>query len=121
MNSNLESKMKEAAHTIVTRVACLRRGLKTLVICGKHNAAFAQLLMDECYEKRALPHLWTWDEQPLPNNQKAAAKDVEVEVPKCALSLLISSDVVIWLTQFEDPVKAKEDLRAAVCSFWDRV
>jgi hypothetical protein len=121
MKSNLESKMKEAAHAVVTRVACTRKGLKTLVICGKHNVTFAELLIEECYEERALPHLWMWDEHLLPISGKDAAQNVEVNVPKRTLSLLTSSDLVIWLTQFENPVKAKEDLGAAVCSFWDRV
>jgi leucyl aminopeptidase (aminopeptidase T) len=42
-------------------------------------------------------------------------------VPEHTLSLLTGSDLVIWLTQFENPVKAEEDLGAGVCSFWDRV
>ena len=121
MMLDMEAKMKATAHAIVAQVACLRRGLNTLIICGKHNVAFAEFLMKECYDEHAFPHLWMWDENLLSVVSKRAAQGLNAEIPKHTLSLLTSSDLVIWLTQFENPVKAGKDLGAAVCSFWDRV
>jgi leucyl aminopeptidase (aminopeptidase T) len=121
MKLNQEDKMKQAAHAVVTQVACLRRGLKTLIICGKHNLGFAEFLVKQCYDEDAFPHLWMWDENLLSATSKMAARKFEAKVPKHTLSLLTGSDLVIWLTQYENPVKAEKDLGPAVCSFWDRV
>jgi len=41
--------------------------------------------------------------------------------PSMCVSLLESSDVVIWLTQFENPKSAPSELGATVCSYWDQV
>jgi leucyl aminopeptidase (aminopeptidase T) len=113
--------MKEAAHSIVTRCACLKKGLNTLVICGEHNRAFAEHLMRECYAKHAYPHLWVFNENLLPKKTKSVARGTEAILPKHTRSLLENSDLVFWLSQFENPKTAWTVLGEAVCSYWDRV
>lgn len=117
----LESLMKEAAHSIVTRVACVKKVPNVLVICGKHNSAFAEYLMRECYAERVFPHLWVWDENLLPGKGKIVAEAGIASLPEHTHSLLKSSGLIIWLTQFENPKNAEADLGLAVCSFWDKV
>jgi leucyl aminopeptidase (aminopeptidase T) len=113
--------MKQAAHSIVTRGACLKKGSNVLIICGKHNSGFAEDLMLECYEGHACPYLWVFDENLLLKSAKIAAEDFGPELPKHVRSLLENSDLVIWLTQFENPKSAPADLGTGVCSYWDRV
>ena len=113
--------MKEAAHSIATRVACLKETPNVLVICGNHNIAFASSLIKECYAERANPHLWAWNENSLKNEKGIVAEGVVDKLAEHTLSLLKNSDLVIWLTQFENPLNAKRDLGIAVCSFWDEV
>jgi leucyl aminopeptidase (aminopeptidase T) len=117
----LEKLMKEAAHSIVTRCACLKKGMNTLIICGKHNSAFAEHLMQECYTKHAYPHLWVFNEKLLPKKTKSAARDTEAILPKHTRSLLENSDMVFWLSQFENPKTAWTVLGEAACSYWDQV
>jgi hypothetical protein len=120
---NLEDLMKDAAHSIVTRSACLRASAVSdiLIICGKHNGAFAENLIAECYEEQVSPHLWVWDENLLPRKRKIAAEGVMLKLPRHTRSLLENSDLVVWLTQFENPKSARDELGTAVCSFWDEV
>ena len=61
---NLEGLMRKAARSIVTRSACLKVGAMSsvLIICGRHNSAFAEYLVAECYSEHVSPHLWMWDE-----------------------------------------------------------
>jgi leucyl aminopeptidase (aminopeptidase T) len=113
--------MKEAAHSTVTRCACLKKGMSTLIICGEHNRVFAEYLMRECYAKHAHPHLWVFDENLLPKKTKKVAESVEVVLPKHTRSLLENSDLVFWLSQFENPKTAWTVLGEAVCSYWDKV
>jgi len=117
----LENLMKEAAHSIVTRCACLKKGSSILIICGKHNSAFAEHLMRECYAEHAYPHLWVFDENSLPRKAKIVAENIEAMLPKHTRSLLENSDLVFWLSQFENPKSAPTDLGIAVCSYWDQV
>ena len=86
--------MKEAAHSIVTRCACLKKGSNALIICGKHNSAFAEHLMRECYAEHAYPHLWVFDENSLPKKAKIVAENIEAMLPKHTRSLLENSDLV---------------------------
>jgi len=112
--------MKEAASSMVTRCACLKKGFNVVIICGRHNRAFAEDLMLECYAEHAFPHLWMFDEILIKNAQKIA-KDAGTELPRHVRSLLANSDLVIWLTQFENPRDALTELGTAVCSYWDQV
>ncbi len=115
--------MRKAARSVVTRSACLRLGTikNVLIICGKHNSAFAEYLVTECYSKQVLPHLWMWNENLLPRDRGTVAINEPVKIPENTRSLLESSDLVIWLTQFENPRNAKDELGTAVISFWDQV
>ncbi len=113
--------MKKAAHSIATRAALLKRGSNVLIICGKHNSTFAEGLMLECYAKHACPHLWVFDEHLLPKRAKMVAEGADDMLPKHTRSLLDNSDLIIWLTQFEDPKNALTDLGTAACSYWDQV
>jgi leucyl aminopeptidase (aminopeptidase T) len=118
---SLEDSMKEVAHLIVTRGACLKKESNVLIICGKHNSAFAEDLMLECYARHAYPYLWMFNENLLLKNAKIVAEDIKAELPKHTRSLLENSDLVIWLTQFENPKSAPTVLGKAVCSYWDQV
>ena len=120
---NLEDLMKKAARSIATRSACLRVSAisSVLIICGRHNGAFAEYLVAECHSEHVSPHLWMWDENPLPRKGRIFPETVTVKFPKHTRSLLQDSDLVIWLTQFENPKNAKDELGTAVCSFWDEV
>lgn len=120
---NREYLMRKAARSVVTRSACLMLGRikNVLIISGKHNSAFAEYLVTECYSKQVLPHLWMWNENPLPRDRGTVAINEPVKIPENTRSLLESSDLVIWLTQFENPKNARDELGPAVCSFWDEV
>ena len=117
----LEKLMKEAARSTVNRCACLRKGMSTLIICGKHNLAFAEYLMRECYAKHAYPHLWVFDEHLLLKKTKTTDEKTKAILPKHTRSLLENSDLVFWLSQFENPKTAWTVLGEAVCSYWDHV
>jgi leucyl aminopeptidase (aminopeptidase T) len=77
--------------------------------------------MRECYAKHAYPHLWVFDENLLPKKDKIVAKNIEAVLAKHTRSLLENSDLVIWLSQFENPKTAWTILGEAVCSYWDHV
>jgi hypothetical protein len=113
--------MKKAAHSIVACTVCVKKVSNVLIICGKHNYAFAGYLMTECYAEHVSPHLWVWDENLLPGKGRIVAGAVLAKLPEHTRSLLKNSDMVVWLTQFENPRDAKADLGTAVCSFWDKV
>jgi len=113
--------MKEAAHSVVARCAFLKKESNVLIICGKHNSTFAEYLMRECYARHAYPHLWVFDENLLPKKTKRVAENIEATLPKHTRSLLENSDLVIWLSQFENPKTALTVLGEAVCLYWDQV
>lgn len=94
--------MRGAAHSIVVCNARLKRGSNVLIICGRHNKGFAEELMLECYARHAFPHLWMFDGD-LAKKARATIGNVEAKLPRHTRSLLEQSDVIIWLTQFENP------------------
>jgi leucyl aminopeptidase (aminopeptidase T) len=61
-----------------------------------------------------------FDEE-LAKKTRATIEGVEARLPKHTRSLLEQSDVVIWLTQFENPKATLAELGEDVCLFWDRV
>jgi leucyl aminopeptidase (aminopeptidase T) len=61
-----------------------------------------------------------FDEEFLKKTQKVA-KDAETKLSRHVCSLLENSDLIIWLTQFENPKSAPAELGTAVCSYWDQV
>jgi len=118
--SILRDLLKEAACSIAVHCACLKKGFNVVIICGRHNSAFAEDLVLECHREHAYPYLWVFDENLLKRAQ-VVAEDAETRLPRHTRSLLENSDLVIWLTQFENPKSAQAELGTAVCSYWDQV
>jgi leucyl aminopeptidase (aminopeptidase T) len=116
----LNGLLKEAASSIVTHCAELKAGMNVLIIYGRHNGAFAEDLALECYRAHAFPYLWFFDES-LVKRAQAVSEDAGSEVPKHVRALLKDSDLVIWLTQFENPKSAWVELGPSACSYWDQV
>jgi leucyl aminopeptidase (aminopeptidase T) len=116
-----ENLMRETARVIVTRVACLRQKSKVLIVCGLHNQVFAEHIMLDSYVVGAFPYLWVFDEHFLLKWSNIISENVVAVLPEHTRSLLEKSDVVIWLSQFEDFEKFPANLGRAISSFWDAV
>jgi leucyl aminopeptidase (aminopeptidase T) len=117
----MEKLMRKAARAIVTTVACLKEKLNVLVICGLHNKALAEQLTLESYAVRAYPYLWVFDEKFFLKHVKIISKNTISILPRHLRSLLENSNVIIWLSQFDDLEKFPADVRKAMISFWDDV
>jgi leucyl aminopeptidase (aminopeptidase T) len=115
----MEKLMRETANTIVASVACLKRNSNVLVVCGLHNKVFAEQLMLESYAVGAHPYLWVFDEKFFLKYSKKFPEDAVAILPKHIRSLLENSDVIIWLSQFDNLEKLPADVRKAIFSFWD--
>lgn len=118
---SMERMMRQAAGAIVNKAAFLRKGCKVLVICGLHNKWFAENLVLESYAANAYPYLWVFDENLLLKSLTSVPEDALANLPEHVGSLLEGSDVIIWLSQFENLERFPANFRKAVCSFWDRV
>jgi leucyl aminopeptidase (aminopeptidase T) len=118
---DMENSMMETANVIVTSVACSRKKSNMLIVCGLHNKVFAEHIMLESYRVGAHPYLWVFDENFFLKHSNMISEDVIVVLPEHTRSLLEKSDVVIWLSQFEDFEKFPANIRRAVSSFWDAV
>jgi len=116
-----EIALKESAHVIVTSVACLRKRPNVLVICGLHNKVLAEYIMLESQRIGAHPNLWAFDQDFFLKISKTASENLTTMVLKHSCSLVEKSNVIIWLSQFEDVEKLPADIRKAVYSFWDAV
>jgi leucyl aminopeptidase (aminopeptidase T) len=117
----MENSMIETANVIVTSVACLRKKSNVLVVCGLHNKTFAEHIMLESYMVGAHPYLWVFDESFFLKHSNIISEDVIAVLPEHTRSLLEKSDVVIWLSQFEDFEKFPANIRTAISSFWDAI
>jgi leucyl aminopeptidase (aminopeptidase T) len=115
----MKREMKEAAHAIITRVACLRRNSNLLIVCGFHNKAFAERLMLESYVVGAHPYLWVFDEKFFLKYSKKFPENAVATLLVHLRSLLENSNVIIWLSQFDDLEKFPANIRKAIVSFWD--
>jgi len=113
--------MREAARAIVTSVACLKEKFNVLVISGFHNKTLAEHITLESYAVRAYPYLWVFDERFFLKHVKILSEDTIAILPEHLRSLLENSDVIIWLSQFDDLEKFPPDVRKAMISFWDDV
>lgn len=113
--------MSKATHAIVTSVACLRRNSNLLVVCGLHNKVFAEQLMLESYAVGAHPYLWVFDEKFFLNHSKKFSENAVTVIPRHVRSLLENSDLIMWLSQFDDLEKFPVSLGRAIVSFWDAV
>ena len=116
-----ERALKESVHVIVTRVACLRKRPNVLVICGLHNKILAEYIILEAQRIGAHPFLWEFNEDFFLESLKDASEKPLAAVLSQARSLVEKSDVVIWLSQFEDVERFPAYIRKTVYSFWDAV
>jgi len=116
-----EIALKESAHVIVTRVACLRRRPNVLIICGPHNKVLAEYVMLESQRIGAHPQLCTFDEEFYLTSLKDDSATLTNAVLKHTCSLVEKSHVIVWLSQFEDIDRLPVDIRKVVYSFWDSV
>lgn len=115
-----EVALKESAHAIVTNVACLRKRPNVLIICGPHNKVLAEYIMLESLRVGAHPNLWTFDENFFLKSS-GAAENLTAVVLQHVRSLVEKSNVIIWLSQFEDVSRFPSEIRKAAYSFWDAV
>jgi leucyl aminopeptidase (aminopeptidase T) len=109
--------MQEAASILITDAACLKEKSNVLVICGLHNKMVAEHIVSECQAKGANPHLWVFDERTF----RKPANNVAAILPIDTCVLLKRSDLIIWLSQFEDLERFTRNLRKAMISYWDTV
>ena len=117
----MQKLMEEAACAIVTNVACLKEKFNVLVICGLHNKMLAEYITLESYVVEAYPYVWVFDEKFFLKYAKTFSEDTIAILSKHATSLLENSDVIIWLSQFDDLEKLPTNVRKAIVSFWDAV
>jgi len=90
-----------------------------LIVCGLHNKAFAEQLSLESYVVGAHPYLWMFDEKFFLKYSEKFPENAVAILPKHVRSLLKNSDVIIWLSQFDNVEKLQADVRKAIFSFWD--
>jgi hypothetical protein len=117
----MEKQIRQAARAIVTNIACLKEKFNVLVICGLHNKTLAEHITLESYAMKAYPYLWVYDEKFFLKNVKILWGDGIAILPEHLGSLLENSNVVIWLSQFDDLGKFPPGVRKAMISFWDNV
>ena len=115
-----EIALKESAHTIVTNVACLRKRPNVLIICGPHNKVLGEYIMLESQRIGAHPNLWTFNESFFLKSSRTGAT-LTTTILKHMHSLVEKSNVIIWLSQFEDVERFPADIRKNVYSFWESV
>ena len=113
--------MREAARAIVTSIACLKEKFNVLVVCGLHNKMLAEHIMLESYAVKAYPHLWVFDEKFFLKYAKTFSEDAIAILPEHLRSLLENSNVIIWLSQYDDLEKFPANVRKPIVSFWDAV
>jgi leucyl aminopeptidase (aminopeptidase T) len=113
--------MKETAHVIVTDIACLKEKFNVLIICGLHNKALAEYIMLESYTVGGYPYLWVFDEKVFLKYAEIPSENMVKVLPKHVHSLLVNSDVIVWLSQFGDLRKIPKNVKKAIFSFWDDV
>ncbi len=113
--------MRKVAHTIVTNIAFLKEKFNVLIICGLHNKTLAEYITMESYALGAYPYLWVFDEKFMLKHAKILSENVISVLPKHVHSLLVNSDLIIWLSQFGKFKKYPTNVEKAMISFWDNV
>jgi leucyl aminopeptidase (aminopeptidase T) len=121
MNLNIGDSLRQAARVVVANVACLRKKLNVLIICGLHNKVFAESIALESYRVGAYPYLWVFDERLFVNHSIKVSQDVVAVLPKHTCSLVKESDIIVWLSQFTDIESVPLNIRRGIYSFWDAV
>jgi len=116
-----EKLMRDTARIIVANIAFLKEKHNVLVICGLHNRALAEYITLESYAVGAYPYLWVFDERFFLKHAKILPENVIRVLPKHVNSLLTSSDVIIWLSQFGRWKRCPTNVEKALISFWDNV
>lgn len=116
-----EIALKESAHVIVTSVASLRKRPSVLIICGSHNKVLAEYIMLESQRVGAHPYLWVFDEDFYVKSSGTAPQSLTTAALKHMCSLVEKSNVILWLSQFEDTQRIPANVRKTVYSFWDGV
>jgi len=117
----IEKLMRKAARAIVTSIACLKEKFNVVIISGLHNKTLAEHIMLESYAVKAYPYLWVFNEKFFLKHAKFFPTDTISFLPEHIRSLLENSNVIIWLSQFDDLEKFPADVRKAIISFWDDV
>jgi leucyl aminopeptidase (aminopeptidase T) len=116
-----ERALKETAHVIVTRAACLKKGRDALVICGPHNKVLAQYIMLEAQRVGSQPFLWEFNEDFFRESFERASGNSMSSVLGQMRSLVEKSDTIIWLSQFENVERFPANIRKAIYSFWNAI
>jgi len=116
-----ERALKETAHVIVTRAACLRKKRDALIVCGPHNKVLAQYIMLEAQRVGAQPFLWEFNEDFFRDSFEKASENPLGAVLGQARSLVEKSNTIIWLSQSEDVETFPTNVRKAIYSFWDGI
>jgi leucyl aminopeptidase (aminopeptidase T) len=111
----------QAARVLAANVACLRKGLSVLIICGLHNKVFAESIALESYTLGAYPYLWVFDERFYVKYPRKVSRDAVAVLPKHICALIKESDVIVWLSQFTDIESVPLKIRRNIYSFWDAV
>ena len=121
MQLTMDMLMKKVAHTIATSIACLKEKSKVLVICALHNRMLAEYIVLESYALKAYPYLWVFDEKLFLRYARSFSDEAIATLPEHVCSLIRNSDVIIWLSQFDDIGKLPANVEEAIISFWDSV
>ena len=116
-----ERALRETAHAIVTRAACLRKGRDALVICGPHNKVLAQYIMLEAQRVGSQPSLWEFNEDFFRESLEKASENSLSAILAHTHSLVDKSNAIIWLSQFDGMEKLPANIRRAIYSFWDAI
>ncbi len=116
-----ERALKETAHVIVTRAACLRKGRDALVICGPHNKVLAQYIMLEAQRVGSQPSLWEFNEDFFKESLEKASENSLRTILAHTRSLVDKSNAIIWLSQFDGMERLPANIRRAIYSFWDAI
>jgi len=113
--------MKKVARTIATSIACLKEKSKVLVICAPHNRMLAEHIVLESYALKAYPYLWVFDEKLFLRYARNFSDEAIATLPEHVCSLIRNSDVIIWLSQFDNTGRLPANVEEAIISFWDSV
>lgn len=116
-----EIALKESGHVIATSVAALRKRPNVLIICGPHNKVLAEYIMLESQRIGAHPHLWAFDEDHFLKSPKTVSENLKNMFLERPHSLVEKSNVIIWLSQYENVERFPADVRKTAYSFWDAV
>jgi len=113
--------MKEAAREITTSIACLKKASNVLVICGSHNREFAERLVMESFAVGAYPYLWVFDERLFLEGSRRFSGGMVSALPRHVHSLVENSDVIMWLSQFDNVERFPANVRKTMIQFWDNI